>query len=251
MINKISNFSGPISVLFKKNLSVNFSDIITDGLIMKLDATNYSSGTWIDESGNNNNATINGSTWLSTDGGVFELDGINDTISISHNLNLSLSTTTQRTIQVWVNFDSLPSLNQQVPVFGKLSSSFGFDGYWGGLFSNSGIVRCVTNGTSVQKISDSTLTISINTWYLMTFISRITSTSNTTKVYVNEVEYISTTHGTDSYNESNTLYLGFIGTGVGSSYLDGKIGACYFYNKGLNLTEVSENFNNTKSRFGI
>lgn len=156
--------------------------ILTDNLIMKLEASNYTTGLWNDESGNNNNATINGATWSSSDGGIFDFDGINDNISVSHTSDLSLSTTTQKTVQVWVKFDSLPAVSQQIPVFGKLSSSFGFDGYWGGLFSNTGVVRCTTNGTSLQKVSDSTLTININTWYLFTFISQITSTSNTTKV---------------------------------------------------------------------
>ena len=162
---------------------------------MELDASNYVSGTWTDETGNGNNATINGATWSATDGGIFDLDGISNTISIPNNSSLSLSTTVQKTIQVWVKFDTLPNFNQQVPVFGKLSNSFGFDGYWGGLFSDGGVVRCTTNGTGTQKISDSVSTVSTNTWYLFTFMSQITATANTTKVYINTTEYISTQHG--------------------------------------------------------
>ena len=229
------------------------ASIVTDSLFMELDASSYTTGTWSDETGNGNNATINGATWQATDGGIFDLDGINDTISIPHNSSLSLSTTQQRTIQVWVKFDSLPALNTQgQPVFGKLSSSFSFDGYWGGLYSNGGNTRVVTNGTSIQKTTDSTSTpISINTWYLYTFISQITSTSNTTKVYINTTEVSSNAHGSDTYTESNTLYLGFIGIGVSSPYLDGKIGACYFYTKGLSAAEVTQNFNATKSKYGL
>lgn len=225
--------------------------IVTSDLFMELDASNYTSGTWNDETSNGNNATINGATWLPTDGGIFDLDGVNDNISIPHNTSLSLSTTTQKTIQVWVKFDALGGFNQQIPVFGKLSGSFGFDGYWGGLFSDGGIIRTVTNGTSTQRILSSTLTVSTNTWYLFTFISQITSTANTTKAYINTTEYITGQHGTDSYNEANPLYLGFIGSGVGSLYLNGKIGACYFYTKGLSAAEIEQNFNATKSRFGL
>ena len=227
--------------------------IVQSSLFMELDASNYVSGLWTDETGNGNNATINGATWLSTDGGIFDLDGLNDTISIPHNSSLSLSTTQQRTIQVWVKFDNLPSLNAQgQPVFGKLSSSSGFDGYWGGLYSNAGNTRVVTNGTAIQKVTDSTTNpISINTWYLYTFISQITSTSNTTKVYINTTEVSSTQHGSDGYTETNPLYLGYIGNGVGSPYLNGKIGACYFYTKGLTSAEVSQNYNATKSKYGL
>ena len=226
--------------------------IVTSNLFMKLDATNYTSGTWNDETANGNNATINGATWLSDDGGIFDLDGLNDNISIPHNSSLSLSTTQQRTIQVWVKFDTLPALNTQgQPVFGKLSSSFGFDGYWGGLFSNTGTVRVVTNGAATQRVTTSTLTITTGTWYLYTFISQITSTSNTTKVYINTTEYGSTAHGSDTYTETNPLYLGYIGDGVSSPYLNGKIRACYFYTSGLSLSDITTNYNTTKSKYGL
>lgn len=225
--------------------------IVTDNLFVQLDASNYTSGLWNDQTGNGNNATVNGATWLSTDGGIFDLDGSSNNISIPHVANLSLNTTTQRTIQVWVKFDALGGLNQQIPVFGKLSSNFEFDGYWGGLFSNGGLIRVVTNGTSVQRVSNSTLTVSIDNWYLFTFISQITSASNTTKVYINTTEYITTAHGNDSYTETNPLYLGYIGSGVGSLYLNGKIGACYFYTKGLSLAEVTTNYNATKSKYSL
>ena len=228
-------------------------NIVTDQLFMKLDATNYSgSGLWLDETVNGNNGTINGATWSPTDGGIFDFDGTNDNILIPHQPQFSLTSIIQKTIQVWVKFDTLGGLNQQIPVFGKLSSSFAFDGYWGGLFSNTGNVRVVTNGFSTQRITTtSTNPITINTWYLFTFISQITSASNTTKVYLNENEIASTAHGNDGYSESNPLYLGFIGTGVSSLYLNGKIGACYFYTKGLTPLEVSTNFNGTKSKYGL
>lgn len=231
-----------------------FNSIVTDNLFMKLDATNYTTGTWSDETGNGNNATINGATWTSTDGGIFDFDGVNDTISIPHVSNLSLTTTGQKTVQVWVKFDTLPALPAASgqPVFGKLSSSYGFDGYWGGLYSNGGNTRVVTNGTGTQKTTDSTTTpISINTWYLFTFISQITSTSNTTKVYINTTEVNSTSHGSDTYSESNPFYLGYIGSGVSSPYLNGKIGACYFYTKGLTASEITTNYNATKSKYGL
>lgn len=228
------------------------SDVVASNLFVKLDASTYGgSGAWLDTSGNSNNGTVNGATWASTDGGLFDLDGVNDSISIAHTANLSLSTSAQRTIQVWVKFDTLPALNVQLPVFGKLSNGFGFDGYWGGLFSSGGVVRCVTNGAGTQRVSDSVLTVTAGTWYLFTFISQITSTSNTTKVYINTTEYISTAHGADTYTESNPLYLGFIGSGVGSTYLDGKIGACYFYTAGLSAADVAANYNATKSRYGL
>jgi len=119
------------------------------------------------------------------------------------------------------------------------------------LFSSGGLVRVVSNGGSINKINDSVSAVSINNWYLFTFISQITSTANTTKAYINNTEYVSSAHGNDTYTESNPLFLGFIGTGVSSLYLNGKIGACYFYTKGLSASEITTNFNATKSRYGL
>lgn len=231
------------------------ASILTSNLIMHLDASNTSSypgtgTTWTDLSGNGNNGTIDGATWSSTDDGIFDFDGTNDTVQVAHNSSLSLSTSVSRTIQVWFKTDVIPALNAQVPVFGKLSSSFNFDGYWGGLFSNGGQVRFVTNGTSTQRISTSTSTISVNTWYLFTAISRITGTTGSTKVYIDNTEYISAAHGTDGYSESNPFYLGYIGSGVSSNYLNGKIGACYFYNRDLSTAEIAQNYDATKTRYG-
>lgn len=229
---------------------------IQDDLFLYLDASNTSSypgtgTTWFDLTDNSNDATINGATFSATDGGIFDLNGTDNNIQIPHASSLSLSTTAQRTIQVWVKFDTLPALNSQMPVLGKLSSSFGFDGYWAGPRSNAGSIRCVTNGTAVQRISDSASTISVDTWYLFTFISQITNTAGSTKVYINGTEYISAAHGTDSYSESNPLYLGYIGSGISSTYLNGKIGACYFYTTGLSQAQVEANYDATKTRFGL
>lgn len=238
------------------NTNTSTGEPISTNLYTYLDAGNPQSytivngSTWYDLKGNGN-ATINGATFSETNGGIFDLNGTDNSISITHASSLSLSTSAQRTIQVWVKFDALPGSGQQIPVFGKLSSASGFDGYWGGLYSNGGVVRCTTNGASVQKVTDSTLTVSIDNWYLFTFISQITNTADTTKVYINTTEYISTAHGSDSYGETNPLYLGYIGSGVGSLYLNGKIGACYVYTSGLSLSDITTNYNNTKTRFGL
>lgn len=230
-------------------------EFVSSGLILNLDASTYSgTGNWLDQSGNNYNGTISGATYSSTNGGLFDLDGSNDIISVAHNSNLSLSTSVQKTIQVWFKVDSLPSSPARMILFAKLSGGFSFDGYWGGITSG-GLVTYATNGGSISRTVNSTSTISIDTWYLFTFISQITSTSNTSKVFINETEYISSAHGSDTYSESNNLVLGYFPTphtGLGSdAYFNGKVGACYFYDRALTIEEISTNFNATKIRFGL
>jgi len=246
----LGNTSIPKAYLGSSQVWSTPSSIVDSNLFLHLNASNYTSGLWLDETVNNNDATINGATWLPTNGGIFDFDGVNDNISIPHVSGLSLNTSQQKTIQVWVNFDTLPAMStDQVPVFGKLSSSYTYDGYWCGLYSSSGNIRCTTNGTSTQKVSTSSGVVATGTWYLMTFISQITNTLNTTKVYINTTEYVSTAHGADSYAESNPLYLGYIGGGVGSLYLNGKIGSMYVYTSGLSLTDITTNYNATLSKY--
>jgi hypothetical protein len=244
--NKVLNHLSPVAPVVPS--------IITDGLYLKLDASNYTSGLWLDETINGNNGTINGATWLPTDGGIFDFDGLNDTISVPHNINLSLSTTIQKTLQIWVKFDSASTGSNRKILFSKLSSGFAFDGYFGGIDSSRRTV-VATNGTGVARTTTSTLTVNLNTWYLFTFISRITSISNTTKIYINETEYGSSAHGTDGYSEANPLTFGYMPaplTGLGLiEYLDGKIGAVYFYTKGLTLSDISTNYNATKTKYGL
>lgn len=230
------------------------SAVITDGLFMELDASDYTSGTWNDRTANGNNATINGATWLSTDGGIFDFDGINDTIIVPHNSNLSLSTITQKTLQVWVKFDTFPTSTNRAIVFSKLSSGFAFDGYFGGP-DLAGRPVVATNGTAIARTTVSTSSISLNTWYLYTFISQIAFIANSTRIFINDTQFGVNSHGTDGYSEANPLTFGYMPpplTGLGGiAYLNGKIGAAYFYTRGLSAVEVAQNYNATKAKYGL
>jgi hypothetical protein len=75
--------------------SFKYKDIITNGLVMYLDADSPESypgsGTrWYDLSNNNNNGTLNGGTTYTTNGGygVIQLNGTNSTVTVP-SLNLS------------------------------------------------------------------------------------------------------------------------------------------------------------------
>lgn len=226
-------------------------NVDTTNLTMMLEPQNYTGGSaWVDVTDNGYIAGLNGGvTYSSSFGGYFDFDGVDDTMSISDNTNLQLSTTQARSFQVWFNIDTLPA-SGFMPIFGKLSSSYGFDGHYAAIQSD-GKIRFVTNGGSIAKINTTTATYTTGTWYFLTCISQITSTSNSTKIYINSTEVLSDAHGTDTYSENNDFYLGYIGSGVSSQYLDGKIGAVYVYSNALTASQVLNNFNATKTRFGL
>ena len=234
--------------------------IITDGLFMELDASSYEgTGDWIDNTGNGNNAIVNGPRFTEADPGYFNFDGRDDTMTITHKNSFSLSTTQQRTMQMWVNIQSVPSTPNRMIFFGKLSSAFGFDGYWGGINSTAVVggnpVAIATNGTLISKTTYSDLLVQTDTWYLFTFITQISSASESTLVYVNDAKFISAEHGTDGYSESNDITIGYLTpplTGLGQiSYLNGWVGAVYFYTRGLSGAEISTNFEATRDTYGV
>jgi hypothetical protein len=69
----------------------------------------------------------------------------------------------------------------------------------------------------------------------------------------NEV-YVGSVNQVIGYNNSNSIIIGAEASGSttpSGSYWDGKIGTTLIYNRALTAAEVLQNFNNTKSKFGL
>ena len=180
-----------------------------------------------------------------------DLDNVNHFISIPHDPLLSMSTAGQRTIQIWVKFDALPTTQDQL-IFSKMSPAADYDGYFLALDRvTPGRLKFLTNTRSFETPLYSTgAVININTWYLITTVFQIGGT-NTIKVYVNTTEVISGQHQDDTFMEaSNNLNIARFGD-LANTGFNGKVGAFYFYNSGLTPQQVADNFNATKARFGV
>ncbi len=99
--------------------------IVTDGLVLALDAGNtksYTSGstTWFDKSGNANNGTLtNGPTFSSANGGSIVFDGVDDRVEFGSFGSLP----TQGTIQFWMYSISI----SYIPGCDSLSMNFILD----------------------------------------------------------------------------------------------------------------------------
>ena len=92
------------------------------------------------------------------------------------------------------------------------------------------------------NISDST--ISTSTWYNVT----VTRSSNTYTLYLNG-NSISTITSSNAYDHGAQT-IGATHSGA-SQYWDGKISAIISYSKALTAPEVQNNFNATRTRFGV
>lgn len=230
--------------------------IVTDGLVLALDAANTKSypgsGTvWNDLSGNGNNGTlINGPTFDSGNGGSIVFDGVDD-----HTL-------------LPTNYFSFPSLNTfTISLWFKSSQTTG-----GTLFGQQNtanpssatgwvpVIYLNTNGSirvepfwtsSINNTIVSSSGLNNNIWYNIV----TTFNSGTNQLYV-DGSYITQRTGLTLTSFTSTYYYivgaGFAGgRSLGTNYFNGNISNFIFYNRALSAAEVAQNYNATKSRYGL
>jgi len=220
-------------------------DIINNGLLFYLDAANSrsypGSGTaWNDLSRRRNNGTlVNGPTFNSANGGSVVFDGINDHVSFASNPSL----TNQITVEVWVKLTST-SPNQFASILGRefgyrlIYSQFGFQ--WVCSTVNNG---WYSNGTSIDAGS-------VSPW-VQTYHVVGTYNGSNNRIYVNGT--LRTTGSAISGNIANPGNDYFLMRSAAGNINWGK-GILYShrcYNRALSATEVLQNFNATRARFGI
>ena len=223
----------------------NTPSYVTDGLVLNLDAGNLNSyagsgATWSDLAQDGNDGTINGATYTSNS--YFTFDGSNNYIDLGNVLDF---TTSDFSLAAWVNFNSVSDY-QVVLQKGRVGEGTN-TGYRIRL-ENNGQVNFVTNGINDNEVDiQSTTSLSTHTWY---YITASRSGSNH-KLYLNAVLEASTSSG-DASSLGNNLDL-VIGYNKYSSIwgLNGNLSIVNVYNKALSSDEITQNFNATKTRFGL
>jgi len=215
-------------------------DLVQNGLVLALDAADKNSyvgsGTsWSDLSGNANTGTLtNGPTFSGGNGGVIVFDGTNDYINIPN--NSSFNVTDNISVEMWVRIETTQSNNLGFLIkyangylFYVINGKFRFDS---------------RNGDGTYYITIGTTNIQDGVWkYLVGQKSGLSY-----KVYVNGVLEGSTTANSVGNIASNVDLK--LGTDDGT-YLNGRIGTFKIYNRALTATEVLQNYNATKTRFGL
>jgi len=212
-------------------------NIVRSGLVLALDAADKNSyvgsGTaWNDISGNSNNTTLtNGPTFSNANVGVIVFDGIND---YSSRASITSPPTTDR---------YLFSVGRDigVPTGGLALLAYGFD-----VVSD---VLIFELGSGVGRVS-SGIVPTINTWYNIV----ATADGTNTKFYVNSILKNTSAQGSGQIASNPTLSVGSYvnSSGIPSTYFhDGRVSNVYFYNRALSATEVLQNYNATKTRFGL
>jgi len=219
--------------------------IVNDGLVLALDAGNTESypgsgTTWTDLSGKGNNGTLtNGPTFDSGNVGSIVFDGTDDYVTLGE----TQINTPSGTIGFWLKLDVTisPGFSGNQRPFGRNNN---FEARWSGGANPSNL----SFDFGVTGALDSSQGTWLNTqWYYI--VITWSETGNVTRLYVNNVLNKTGTCGTVS-NLTGDFYIGNSST-IGASPLDGKIAMFHSYNRELTASEIKQNYDAHRGRYGI
>jgi len=223
-----------------------YGGIVRNGLILDLDAAKRDSypgtGTaWNDISGFQNNGTlVNGPTFNSANGGSIVVDGTNDTIQVNYNFTQHATITINFFANSSYNNESMVwSMGGSGPVWYIKADTMGYNSYNGD-----------TYGLSTSQINNLGLR---NNWRLLTMTYTQNNPVANNKVYVNGVEQLTSQQlgVTNGMGFNNQIYFASAYGNSAGYYLSATIGYISIYNKALSSSEVLQNFNALKGRYGL
>ena len=224
--------------------------ITTDGLVFCVDGKNtksYSgSGSTAKDVGGGLSGTITGATHSD---GAFTFDGSDDNIDFG--TNLGTLPENGYSVCSWVYPDT--GMNNQ-PIVGTASTANSPDlGFHMRILSN-GKIRLITlsssGGYAGYDWRDTSDTISTSSWSHM--CGTYNASSRTTNLYLNGSSNQDSNRNTGNisdFNNTRTLKVG--GSGGTNLVWDGKIAIVQLYNRELSATEILQNFNAHRDRFGV
>ena len=216
--------------------------IVTDNLIFNLDAGDSNSiarrlsGYWDDISGQSNHGTLtNGITYSSENGGVLVFNGTSDYVITGSDM---FNANSNFTFSMWFNSDDFSEQRAFAADVNNSESLF--------LRYSDGVVGVVNSNTLVLGTFTSS-TLSTNTWHNIT----VTRLSNTYTLYV-DGDFKSTVSTSQSFTHSpDTIGANHNIGGGAKNFFDGKIAKVLAYSTALSASEVLQNYNALKGRFGL
>ena len=226
--------------------------IVTDGLVLYLDAGNpysYVSGStnWNDLSRSQTNGTlVNGPTYSSANLGSIVLDGVDDFVDLGTASTSTIRGGTQFTLNYWFRKQSSNSdfnLGAWDQTFGK-----GFFIQW---FADSNVYFGVSTGGRLY--SNTGLTYTAN-WYNFTLVfdGTLTGATNIGKLYINGISQTLSNSGGMSTTVPTDVLSFYVGKLINyGSVGKGDLSTLQLYNRALSAQEVLQNYNATKTRFGL
>jgi len=191
-----------------------------------------------DASSSGHTITVNGDATanLGFPASAFEFDGVDDYVDCGNNSILDVGNNI--TVNVWFYVNQTASFET---IIAKVVNDYSLG--WE-LDNNSGAFR-VTLRPSATQIDLTAGSLSVGNWYMGT----MTFDNTTARLYLNGVQTGSTTSGGPvTLNSTQSLTIGRRAQG---NYYDGNIAQVSIYNKALTASEVTQNYNAHRGRYGI
>ena len=215
-------------------------DIVTSGLTLSLDAGNpYSynplntaSTLWVDTTYTTTGGTLtNGTNYR---GGTMVFDGTNDYVS----MNNFIGNLTTFSVSHFIYLNGTQNTRTIFSNYGV-----GNNGWVTGIRDDVNNIFKFYLGNTVHLYSNTVL--SSTTWYHVS----VTYNNGSPKIYINGVLDASSSQ---TLTPASSYYGNDIGRlGVGMQYFNGRIGDVEVYNRALSPSEVYQNFNALKNRYGF
>jgi hypothetical protein len=215
--------------------------IVTNGLVLCLDAADRNSysgsgTTWTDLSGNNKNGElVNSPIFNSSNGGNFLFgDSINYVITNFISPTSFTWIAWFRAVSISSGFRNIVSVQSPSYMLMLMDATTDYMGFWS------------SDGLSGQNLNMGP--ISTNIWYSAAFVREGDSITNGYKVYLNG--YFKGSANTGIWSSSDFVAIASR-INITSQNFRGNISSVQMYNRALSASEILQNFNATKNRFGI
>ena len=226
--------------------------IVTNGLVLCLDAGNSKSyagsGTsWTDLSGNGNNGTLtNGPTFSSSNKGGIVFDGTNDYVNCGAGSSTDFNGLKNMTVSAWLYPTAATATNSNV-----ISKVW----QWYMNFHTDRKIRFGFYHTGGATVAYTNTALTLNAWYYSCWtyngtscIAYINGISDNSFAMTNNLNYGA------PYSASCNVLIGAEANFCSSPetrYFAGRIASAQIYNRALSASEVLQNYNATKGRFGL
>jgi len=230
-----------------------FPNYSTDGLVLYYDLSNTESfpgsgSNLFDLSAyTNDGSLVNNPSYISSGGGYLSLDGADDFVVT--NKTTSLKFTRDMSMEAWFTVNS--ANDSFICVLGSQYGSGNKNSYSIWLYDfvlQSGVLT-----TSVMQHLTYPVTVSYDTWYHIIH----TYDGSNQYMYVNgSLVSSGSTTGNILHDNSNTkVTIGAdyeVGYNSGlNGFMKGRVGLARLYNRALSAAEVTQNFNDSRARFGL
>ena len=234
--------------------SMGAGKVITDGLVLFLDAGNNRSypgtgTTWTDLSSTAITGSLtNGPIFSSANGGSIVFDGTNDYVNITKNTTIQSSTNFSIT-----GFFRTTSTTDYKTIYSDTTGSGATGAYRGyeiRLISSKLEAGMYGNANGSYNYVSSSTTIATNTWY---HFGVVVNSSGNLSIYINGILQQSQTVANSFVASENDISIGRYNVNSGGigGYWSGNISTISIHNRALSSDEVLQNYESTRERFNL